>query len=95
MRPAFLQASAVDVDHLEAWREEPDVVEGDERKLTPPLSGYTDTTEDSGQLVAETFPEVEAGVGEFPDTVDTVGSIRLCQYILKPALKKIRKKHTS
>jgi len=43
----FLAASAVEIQKLEEWSEEPDVVEGDNGKGVSPLSGNTDTIEES------------------------------------------------
>ena len=85
--PALLHAAAVDVDHLEAWREAPYMTERNFGKLTAQLGGYTNATAEGGQLVAETFPQNEAGVGHFPNTVDTVCAVWLGKYFLELTLK--------
>jgi len=72
-----LACCAVDLAHLEHGGDEPDVCEGDVGELTAELSGDADTTAESGDLVAQTEPEVEAGVGEFPDAVDGVSALGL------------------
>ena len=45
--------STVDVAHSQAWSDVPDVVEGDLGELAAPFGGDTDTTAESGDLVAE------------------------------------------
>ena len=68
------------------------MIEGNISEFTAPFRSYTDTVEECCNLVAKALPEVETGVGEFPDTVDTVGALRFCQYIFKLTLKKKIKK---
>jgi len=77
LSPDILAEPTVDLQDLEAWREAPDMVEGDVSELAAPLRGDADAAEQRGQLVAAAFPQVEAGVGELPYTVDTVGTIGL------------------
>lgn len=83
----LLGAATVDIQHLEAWCEEPDVIERNIGKFATPFGCYADSVEESGEFVAKVFPEVEAGVGEFPDTVDTVCTLRFGKHIFKCALK--------
>ena len=59
------------------------MVESNFRKLASPLGGYADATTESGELVADVFPECETGVGELPDTINTVYAIGLCYDVLK------------
>lgn len=63
------------------------MVEGGVCKITTPLGGDTDTEEGSGDNVAKLLPQCEAGVGQLPDTVDTVGTIRLSQHIFEVTLQ--------
>lgn len=74
---------AVDLEPLEAWSDVPDVVEGDVGKLTAPLCGDAATEAQGQQFVAEVFPEVKAGVGQFPDAVNTVGTVRLTENVVE------------
>ena len=46
--------------------------EGDVGELTAPLGGDADTTTEGTELVADVFPEVEASVGKFPNTVNAM-----------------------
>lgn len=74
---------AVDLKPLEAWSNVPDVVEGDVGKLTAPLCGDAATETQGQKFVAEVFPEVKAGVGQFPDAVNTVGTVRLAENVVE------------
>ena len=65
----------------------PDMDEGYVGKLTAPFCRYTDTATECTELVADVEPEVEAGVGEFPHTVDTMGTVGFSKNILKAHLK--------
>ena len=53
------------------------MIEGNIGEFTPPLSGDARTVEKCTDLIADVLPEVEAEVGEFPDTVNTVGPLGL------------------
>lgn len=86
MTPELLQAAAVKVEHLEHGCEQPDVGERHVGELATPLRGIADTTEQRLNLVAETFPEVKAGVGQFPHAINAVGTFRFGKDILKFAL---------
>lgn len=74
---------AVDLEPLEAWSDVPDVVEGDVGKLTAPLCGDAATETQGQYFVAEVFPEVKAAVGQFPDAVNTVGTVRFSKNIIE------------
>jgi len=87
LRPEPLQASTVEVHDLEAGCKEPDVGEGHASELAAPLGCETYTAQNGGDLVAETFPQVEAGVAELPHAVDGVGTVRLGQDIFELALE--------
>lgn len=52
------------------------MVEGGKSELASPLRRQADTTKNGSDLVTEAFPKIEAGVRQFPDTVDTVGTLR-------------------
>lgn len=83
----LLGAATVDIQHLETWCEEPNVIERYISKFTSPFGCNADSVEKGGEFVAKVFPEVEASVGEFPNTVDTVCTLRLGKHIFKCALK--------
>ena len=72
LAPDPLHNTTVDLQHFEYRCYIPDVPERDIGELAAPLCGNTYTVEKGGELVAEVLPEVEAEVGEFPDTFDTV-----------------------
>ena len=61
--------------------------EGDVGELTAPLGGDADTTTEGTELVADVFPEVEASVGKFPNTVNTMDTGWFRQHIFKINLK--------
>ena len=63
------------------------MIEGNISEFTAPFRSYTDPTEKRCDLVAKALPEVKAGVGEFPDTVNTVGAFRFCDHIFPLTLK--------
>ena len=52
----FLEDAAVQFEDLQAWSDAPDVLECDGSELAAPLHGQTDTTEERGDLVAESEP---------------------------------------
>jgi len=84
-----LADSAVELAHLEAGGDVPDVVECDLGELAAPLGGDADTAAEGGDLVAETEPEVEAGVREFPHAVDGAGTLGLTKNLLELDLQVI------
>ena len=45
------------------------MAERNARKVAAPADGYGDSTEDSGNLVTQHFPQIEAFEGVFPHTV--------------------------
>ena len=73
----LLHATTVDIEPFKARCDTPDMDKGDVGKFTAPLSCDTHAATRGHDEVADFLPEVKAGVGEFPDTVDTVGTIRL------------------
>lgn len=64
-------------------RDVPDVIEGNTGKFATPFSRNTYSTEESRNFVAKSEPTIEAGIGQFPDTVDTANSLGFCQHILE------------
>ena len=58
----LLTTAAVELEHLEAGRDEPDVGEGDVGEFTAPLHGDTDAAEEGLDGVAQTLAAVEAFV---------------------------------
>lgn len=63
------------------------MIEGYVGELTAPLGGYTYTVKKCGDLVAEILPEVEAGKGELPDAVYTMGALGFGKHIFELALQ--------
>ena len=88
----LLTTAAVELEHLEAGRDEPDVGEGDVGEFTAPFHGDTDTTEESVDHVTQVLPAVEAFVGEFPHTVHGVSTFGLGEDVLECDLKMIIRK---
>jgi len=84
-----LADSTVELAHLEAGGDVPDVVECDLGELAAPLGSDADTAAEGGDLVAETEPEVEAGVREFPHAVDGAGTLGLTKNLLELDLQVI------
>ena len=82
----LLEASAVDLQDLEARSDVPDVVEGDLCELHSPLHGDADAAEESVDHVAQVLAEVEASVGVGPHTVERADSFRLRQDVFKSNL---------
>ena len=82
----LLATAAVDLQNLEAGRDEPDVIHCYIGELYAPLHGDADTAEKGVELVAAVLAAVEAEVGVLPHAVDTVGSFRLSQDVLKQDL---------
>ena len=83
----FLEDGAVNVKAFQQWCDDPDVVEGNICEFTSPFGGNTDTIAESCKLITDADPHVKAGVGEFPDTVNTVDTFGLSKDIFKLDLK--------
>jgi len=79
----LLAAAAVDLHHLEARRDVPDVDEGDLAELAAPLHGDADAVEEGEQHVGEVLAAVEAPVGVLPHAVHGVGTLGLGQHIFE------------
>jgi len=79
----LLAAAAVDLDHLEARRDVPDVNEGNVAELAAPLHGDADAVEEGEDHVGEVFTAVEAFVGQAPHAVHRVGTLGLGEDILE------------
>ena len=84
----FLATSAVDLEALEAWADEPDVCEGDVGELTAPLSGDADAAAEGHDGVAKTLPALETFVGVLPDAVHRLDLIGLTEDIFPANLMK-------
>ena len=69
------------------WCDDPDVVEGNICEFTSPFGGNADTIAESCKLITDADPHVETGVGEFPDTVNTVDTLGLSKHIFELDLK--------
>ena len=82
-----LEDGAVNFTVFQHWCDDPDVVEGNICKFTSPFGGNTDTIAKSCKLITDADPHVKAGVGEFPDTVNTVDTLGLSKDIFKLDLK--------
>ena len=82
----LLQTAAVELQHLEAWGDEPDVGEGDVGELAAPLGGDTDAAAEGHDGVAQALAAVEALVGVGPDTVHGMSALRLGQDIFEAHL---------
>lgn len=85
----LLNASAVELQHLEARGDVPDVDEGDTGKVAAPLHGDADAAEKSVDVVAETLAAVEALVGVAPHAVHGANSLGLRQDIFKSDLQMV------
>jgi len=85
----LLAAAAVDLDHLEAGRDVPDVDERDLAELATPLHGDADAIEEGEQHVGDVLAAVEAFVGQTPHAVDGVGALGFSQHILETDLKMV------
>lgn len=79
----FLTTAAVELKDLVAWRDLPDVTEGDLGKLAAPLSSNADAAAEGHQHVAAVLAAVEAFVGVAPHAVDGVDSLGLSEDILE------------
>ena len=78
-----LTDSAVQLKNLEAWRDDPHVVEGDGRELAAPFGGDADSTQQCTDGVTEALPTVEALVRVHPHAVITVGGFWFGQHIFE------------
>jgi len=85
----LLETSAVELEALEAWGDEPDMNEGDVGELTSPLSGDTDSTAEGHEQITEFLAAVEAFVGVSPDALHGVVGFRFCQHIFECDLKMV------
>lgn len=72
-----LAETAVDLQNLQTRSNIPDVVEGNDGELAAPFSSDAAPKAQSEDLVAQSFPQIEAEVGTFPYHVNTVGTVRL------------------
>ena len=87
----LLQTSAVDLQHLEAGRDVPDVDEGDLTELAAPLHGDADAIEEGHEPVSEVLAAVEAFVGQAPHAVHRVGALGLGEDVFETNLEKERR----
>jgi len=71
------------------WCEIPDMLEGYAGEVASPGTGDPDTTAGGGDDVAQGLPEVEALVGELPNTVNAVRVIWLADQFLEADLEMI------
>ena len=60
--PDPFRATAIDFQDFETWRKAPDVLEGNHGEVASPFSRDTDSAEQCGDLIAKTFPQIEAGI---------------------------------
>ena len=84
---ALPEEETVDIAALQAGSETPDMTEGNHSVAASPPCGDTESAAECGELVAQSFPEVEASVGEFPDAINGFDAVRFTQDVLKLALK--------
>jgi len=87
--PELLKTSTVELQTFEAWRDEPDVYEGDVGKLAAPFSGDADSTAEGHEQVAEFLAAVEAFVGVAPHAVHGVVGFWLSQDIFEGDLQMV------
>jgi len=87
--PQLLKTSTVELQAFEAWRDEPDVNEGDVGELAAPFSGDADSTAEGHHQVAEFLAAVEAFVGVAPHAVHGVVGFWLSQDIFEGDLKMV------
>jgi len=85
----LLQTAAVDLQHLEARCDVPDVDEGDVSKLHAPFHGDADSVQQGVDHVAEVLAAVEAAVGVAPHAVHRADALRLRKDVLEPDLKMV------
>jgi len=85
----LLQASTVDLAHLEARRDVPDVDEGDLPELAAPLHGDADAVEEGEDHVGQVLAAVEAFVAAAPHAVHGVGALRLGEDVLEGDLEMV------
>jgi len=79
----LLETSTVELQHLEARSDVPDVAEGDVGELTAPLGSDADSTEEGHQHVAEVLAAVEAFVRVAPHAVHRVEVLGLGEDVLE------------
>lgn len=79
----LLTGHAVDFQGPQDGGQVPDVGEGHQRKLAPPVSRYTHSAEQGHQLVQTASPKPEAEIGACPDEGNAVNSFRFRQNILE------------
>ena len=83
----LLEAAAVELQHLEARRDVPDVDESDVSELHAPLGSDTDATAESVDHVAQVLAAVVALVGAGPHAVHGPDPFRFCQHIFEGDLQ--------
>ena len=83
----LLRAAAVDHIGTEAWRDLPDMHEGDHGKLAAPAQRQRKAANNGQEVVAAVLAALEAAVGGGPHAVDAVGAVWFGQYILKGHLE--------
>ena len=83
----LLEDTTVDLQHAEERTEDPDVCESDLGKEASPAECIPDGTQEGEDHVQEVFSSLEAFVSTFPNTVSTMCSFWLCEYIFKLDLK--------
>lgn len=79
----FLSAAHVDAEDPKGRSDAPNLVKGNECKLTSPIQGDEQTTKCRHQLVAAVLATVEAHIAATPDAVNAVCAIWFRQNILK------------
>jgi len=87
--PELLQTSTVELQTFEAWRDAPDVTEGDVGKLAAPHSGDTDAAAYCHENVTVFLAAVEAFVGVAPHAVRGVVGLGLSQHIFEGDLEMV------
>lgn len=75
--------ATVNLKYLQERRNIPHVVEGDVGKLATPLSSNTATATKGQKFVAEVFPAFKAGIGQFPNAVETMSAIWFSNHFVK------------
>ena len=79
----LLADSAVQLEDLEARRDDPHVVEGDHGELAAPLGGDADAAQQRADGVAQGLPAVEALVRVDPHAVVAVRGLGLGQHVFE------------
>ena len=83
----FLQTSTVYLQNSHHRSDVPHVDKCDVRKLTAPFCCNTDAVNCRQDDVTQALPAIEAGVGRFPNAVQTFDSIRFCEDVLERYLQ--------